>query len=165
MFELWMVYLVGVAYLLVLFLIAYAAEQGWIPPSFARHPLTYVLSLGVYATSWTYYGSVGYAQAQGYNFLAIYLGVTLAFALTPLLLMPILRLTREYQLTSLADLFAFRYRHHATGVLVTLFMLVGIRPYISLQTLAVTESIRSLTQVATPTMLGLGFCVTLIIFA
>ncbi len=164
-FELWMLYLAGVGYLLLLFLIAYAAEQNWIPSSFARHPLTYVLSLGVYATSWTYYGSVGFAQSQGYNFLTIYLGVTLAFALTPVLLMPILRLTRDYQLTSLADLFAFRYRNHVTGVLVTLFMLVGILPYISLQILAVTESIRSLTQEATPTTLAMGFCVTLILFA
>src|SRR3954451_7237884 len=130
MFDLWILFVAGVAYLSLLFLIAYAAEQGWIPSRVARHPVTYVLSLGVYATSWSYYGSVGFAQAQGYIFLTIYLGVTLAFALTPVLLMPILRLTREYQLTSLADLFAFRYRHHATGVLVTLFMLVGILPYI-----------------------------------
>ena len=164
-FELWTLFLAGVAYLLVLFLIAYAAERGWIPSSVARHPLTYVLSLGVYATSWSYYGSVGFAQTQGFSFLTIYLGVTLAFALTPVLLMPILRLTRDYQLTSLADLFAFRYRNQATGVLVTLFMLVGILPYISLQILAVTASVRSLTQVATPSVLAFGFCVTLILFA
>ncbi len=164
-FELWILFLAGVAYLLVLFLIAYAAEQGFIPSKVARHPLTYVLSLGVYATSWSYYGSVGFAKTQGYAFLTIYLGVTLAFALTPVLLMPILRLTRDFQLTSLADLLAFRYRYQATGVLVTLFMLVGILPYISLQILAVTESIRALTQSATPSLLAFGFCLTLIVFA
>jgi len=164
-FELWTLFLAGVAYLLVLFLIAYAAERGVIPSSVARHPLTYVLSLGVYATSWSYYGSVGFAQTQGYNFLTIYLGVTLAFALTPVLLMPILRLTREYQLTSLADLLAFRYRNQLTGVLVTLFMLVGIVPYISLQILAVTASMRSLSQAATPSVLAFGFCLMLIVFA
>src|SRR5258706_5514208 len=164
-FELGILFLAAVAYLLVLFLIAYAAERGFIPSMVARHPLTYVLSLGVYATSWSYYGSVGFAQTQGYGFLTIYLGVTLAFALTPVLLMPILRLTRDFQLTSLADLFAFRYRHQATGVLVTLFMLVGILPYISLQILAVTESVRALTQAATPTALAFGFCLTLIVFA
>jgi PAS domain S-box-containing protein len=164
-FELGVLFLAAVAYLLVLFLIAYAAERGFIPSAVARHPLTYVLSLGVYATSWSYYGSVGFAQTQGYAFLTIYLGVTLAFALTPVLLMPILRLTRDFQLTSLADLLAFRYRHQATGVLVTLFMLVGILPYISLQILAVTESVRALTQAATPTALAFGFCLTLIVFA
>ena len=164
-FDLWILFLAGVVYLLVLFLIAYAAERGVIPSRVARHPLTYVLSLGVYATSWSYYGSVGFAQTQGYNFLTIYLGVTLAFALTPVLLMPILRLTRDYQLTSLADLLAFRYRNQLTGVLVTLFMLVGILPYISLQILAVTASLRALTQAATPSLIAFGFCVTLIVFA
>jgi PAS domain S-box-containing protein len=163
-FELWILFIAGVAYLFTLFVIALAAESGWIPSWVARHPLTYVLSLGVYATSWSYYGSVGFAKAQGFSFLTIYLGVTLAFSLTPVLLMPILRLTRDYQLTSLADLFAFRYRGQLTGVLVTLFMLVGILPYISLQILAVTESIRALTQ-ATPTLLALGFCITLIVFS
>lgn len=164
-FELWILFVAGVAYLFALFMIALAAERGWIPSSVARHPLTYVLSLGVYATSWSYYGSVGFAQSQGYSFLTIYLGVTLAFALTPVLLMPILRITRDHQLTSLADLFAFRYRGQLTGVLVTLFMLVGILPYISLQILAVTESIRTLTNAATPTLLALGFCATLIVFS
>jgi PAS domain S-box-containing protein len=164
MFELWILFIAGVAYLFALFMIALSAERGWIPSSVARHPLTYVLSLGVYATSWSYYGSVGFAQSQGFSFLTIYLGVTLAFALTPVLLMPILRITRDHQLTSIADLFAFRYRGQLTGVLVTLFMLVGIVPYISLQILAVTESIRTLTN-ATPTLLALGFCGTLIVFS
>ena len=72
-FALPTLFLITVAYLLLLFLIAYAADCGWISARIKNHPLTYVLSLGVYATSWTYYGSVGFAQAQGYNFLAIYL--------------------------------------------------------------------------------------------
>jgi Na+/proline symporter/signal transduction histidine kinase len=164
-FTLGYLFIAGVAYLLLLFLIAYAAEREWIPPRVARHPATYTLSLGVYATSWSYYGSVGFAQTHGYNFLTIYLGVTVAFLLTPVLLAPILRLVRDYQLTSLADVFAFRYRSRATGLLVTLFMLLGILPYISLQIRAVTESIRVLTQEATPAMLGFGFCATLILFA
>ena len=99
-FELPGLFLVGVGYLLLLFLIAYAAERDWVPATITRHPLTYVLSLGVYATSWSFYGSVGFARNQGYNFLTVYLGVTLAFLLTPVLLVPILRLTRRYQLTT-----------------------------------------------------------------
>ena len=59
-------------------------------------------------------------------------------------LKPILRMTREYQLISLADLFAFRYRSQLAGILVTLFMLVGTLPYIALQIRAVTASIRVL---------------------
>lgn len=164
-FELWQLFVAGVAYLALLFCIAYIADKGWIPGRIARHPLTYTLSLGVYATSWTFYGSVGFAQQQGYNFLTIYLGVTLAFLLTPLLLGPILRLTREYQLASLADLFAFRYRSQLAGVLVTLFMLAGSLPYLALQIRAVSESLQVLTREATPNALALGFCITLTLFA
>ncbi len=164
-FDLWLLYLVGVAYLLLLFLIAYAAEHGWLPQGLARHPLTYTLSLGVYATSWSFYGSVGFAQSQGYNFLTIYLGVTLAFMLAPVLLQPILRLTREYQLSSLADLFAFRYQSQLAGVLVTLFMLAGTLPYIALQVRAVTESLQVLTQESAPGLIALGFCLTISLFA
>ncbi len=164
-FDLQGLFLVGVGYLLLLFLIAYAAEREWVPAAVTRHPLTYVLSLGVYATSWSFYGSVGFARSQGYNFLTVYLGVTLAFLLTPVLLVPILRLTRRYQLTSLADLFAFRYRSQLAGVMVTLFMLTGTLPYIALQIQAVTESIGVLTQEAAPTTLALGFCICLTVFA
>jgi Na+/proline symporter len=91
--------------------------------------------------------------------------VTIAFLLAPVLLMPILRLTREYQLTSVADLFAFRYRSQWVGVLVTLFILVASTPYLALQIRAVTESMRVLTQEVTPDALAFGFCVTLILFA
>ena len=163
--ELWQLFLVGIGYLLLLFLIAYAADTGKLPQSWARHPLTYVLSLGVYATSWSFYGSVGFASSQGYNFLTIYLGVTLAFMLAPVLLQPILRLTREHQLSSLADLFAFRYQSQFAGVLVTLFMLAGTLPYIALQVRAVTESIQVLTHEAAPGLLALGFCLTVTLFA
>lgn len=107
-FDLGHLFFAAVIYLLILFLIAYSTEQGWISHRIARHPLTYALSLGVYATTWSFYGSVGFAQSQGFNFLSIYLGVTLAFLLVPLLLAPILKLVRDYQLTSLADLLAFR---------------------------------------------------------
>ncbi len=164
-YELGVLFGITILYLLLLFLVAYATESGWIPERLTHNPVVYVLSLGVYATSWSYYGSVGFAERQGFLFLTIYLGVTIAFLLAPLLLRPLLRLTRDYQLTSLADLFAFRYRSHAAGVIVTLFMLLGSLPYIALQIRAVTESLGVLTQEATPQPLALWFCIILIAFA
>ena len=155
----------GVVYLLLLFLIAYATEQGKLPDRWVNNPWVYTLSLGVYATSWTYYGSVGFAVGSGFQFLTIYIGVTLAFVLSPVLLRPILRLTQEYQLSSLADLFAFRYRSQLAGILVTLFMLMGTLPYIALQIRAVTQSLQVLTDEAPPHILALGFCITLTVFA
>ncbi len=163
--ELYNLFIGGVIYLAILFLIAYATDIGLIPQHWVSHPLVYTLSLGVYATSWTYYGSVGFAHGSGFQFLTIYLGVTLAFVLSPVLLGPILRLTQEYQLSSLADLFAFRYRSQLAGILVTLFMLMGTLPYIALQIRAVTQSLQVLTDEAPPHIIALGFCITLTLFA
>lgn len=163
--ELWNLFLIALAYLGTLFLIAYSADAGWLPEKLVDHPLTYALSLGVYATSWTYYGSVGLAANSGFAFLTIYLGVTAAFLLGPYLLRPILTLCREYQLASIADLLAFRYGGRATGSVVTIFMLIGITPYISLQIHAVTESIQVLTKQAPPDLLALVFCLVVTIFS
>jgi Na+/proline symporter/signal transduction histidine kinase len=163
--DLTTLFVAGLVYLSILFLVAYATDHGLVPSAWLQHPVTYILSLGVYATSWSYYGSVGYAEENGLLFLAIYLGVTMAFLLGPVLLEPILRVTREFQLASLADLFAFRYRSQFAGVLVTLFMLVGALPYIALQIRAVTESLSVLSDEAPPSSIAIGFVVTLTVFA
>ncbi len=163
--ELWVLFFVALAYLGLLFLIAYAADNGYLPKALVEHPAVYALSLGVYATSWTFYGSVGLANSSGLAFVTIYLGVTAAFLLGPYLLKPILRLCRDYQLSSVADLLAFRYGGRATGFVVTVFMLIGILPYISLQINAVTQSIQVLTKEAAPNLLALAFCLTIVGFA
>lgn len=163
--DLALLFAIALAYLALLFVIAWCADKEWLPEKWVRSPLVYSLSLGVYATSWTYYGSVGLADRSGFAFLNIYLGLTGAFILGPYLLSPILRLCRENQLTSIADLLAFRYGGRATGFAVTSFMLIGILPYISLQIRAVTESIQVLSQQVPPNLLALLFCVAITVFA
>ena len=163
MINVWVLLGSALAYLALLFLIAWAADNDWIPRWMIRHPVTYTLSLGVYATSWSYYGSVGFAQSEGIGFLTISLGLPLAMAATPILLQPILRLVREYQLSSLADLLAFRYRGRVTGVLVTGLMLIGLIPYLSLQVRAITQSTNLLID-AESDFMAIGFCVTLVLF-
>jgi Na+/proline symporter len=121
----------GIGYLLLLFLLATAVDRGMLPARLVRHPLVPALALGVYASSWSFYGSVGFARRQGFLFLTIYLGVTLACLVIPVVWMPILRLAREHQLTSLADLFAFRYRTPWVGAAVTIFLLAGTLPYLA----------------------------------
>ncbi|RKH37131.1 ATP-binding protein [Corallococcus sicarius] len=155
----------SVGYLGVLFLVAYAAEKGRIPARITQHPLVYALALGVYATSWSYFGSVGYAARHGFRYLGIYLGLTLACLLAPVLWRPLLRLTRELQLTSLADLLAFRYPGQVTGTAVTLFALAGSLPYLALQIRAVVESARLLSPAASPALVGPGFCGVLVVFS
>ncbi len=164
-FELWQLFLVGVLYLGLLFLIATATDRGWIPESLANHPLVYSLSIGVYATSWSFYGSVGFAEKEGFNFLTIYLGTTLAFLASPILLRPILKITETYRLASLADLFAFRYHSQLAGVLVTLLVLAGTLPYMSLQIQAVTNTLQIMTNETEQHLIALMFCITVGLFS
>ncbi|MCP4075358.1 MAG: PAS domain S-box protein [Gammaproteobacteria bacterium] len=164
-FEVWQLFLISILYLGLLFVIATAAEKKWLPESLVKHPIIYTLSLGVYATSWSFYGSVGLAEREGYTFLAVYLGVTIAFMASPILLKPILRLTKEYQLSSLADLLAFRYHSPFSGILVTLLMLTGALPYMALQIQAVTDSLQILTNETQSGFISLGFCLMITLFA
>ncbi len=164
-YELWQLFIAGVGYLGLLFVIAWVVDNKPWFGRLAHNPITYSLSLGVYATSWSFYGSVGFAERQGYSFLTIYLGVTLAYLLSPILFSPILKLSKDHQLSSLADLFAFRYQSQLVGIVVTLFMLMGTLPYIALQIHAITQSMQVLTNEATPITISLGFCITLIVFA
>lgn len=154
-----------VAWLGVLALIAWATETERLPVWLTRHPLVYALSLGVYATSWTYYGSVGFAATHGYEFLTIYLGPTLACLLIPTVWLPLMRLSREYQLSSIADVLAFRFQSQGLGQGVTLFLLIGMVPYLGLQFRAVVKSMEVLSQGEPPVAPGLGFCLLLILFS
>ncbi len=164
-FELSQLILISALYLLLLFGVAWISEQGLIPRWVIRHPLVYTLSLGVYASAWAFYGSVGLAYQYGFGFLASYLGVTGAFLLAPVLLYPILRITRTYQLSSLADLFAFRFCSIWAGVLTTLFMLVGLLPLLALQIQAVADSISILTREPLQEYrFALGFCALITLF-
>ncbi len=163
--ELSLLFAAGVIYLIILFLLAYATERGWVPARISRHPAVSTLALGVYASSWSFNGSVGFAKVEGYRFLAIYLGVTLACLLTPVIWQRVLGLTREYQLASLADLFVFRYRGPAVGALVTLFMLAGSVPYLALEIRAITESVSVIAYGTRPAAIALGFCAMVTLFA
>ncbi|WP_437881588.1 ATP-binding protein [Pseudomonas sp. LRF_L74] len=163
-FDLSQLILIGAGYLFILFGVAWLSEKRIIPRSVIRHPLTYTLSLGVYASAWAFYGTVGLAYQYGFGFLSAYLGITGAFLLAPVLLYPILRITRTYQLSSLADLFAFRFRSSWAGALTTLFMLVGVLPLLALQIQAVADSIGILTREPLQNRFALGFCAWMILF-
>ena len=153
--------LVSIAYLGLLFAIAfYADKRADAGRSVIASPYVYALSLGVYATSWTFYGSVGRAAANGVGFLPIYLGPTLAAALFWLVLRKIVRISRENRITSIADFIASRYgKSAALAGIVTVIAVVGIVPYIALQLKAVSGSFLLLAnapEVARPTAAGAG---------
>src|SRR5450830_1476189 len=163
-FSLTQMLLISAAYLAALFGVAWISERGMIPRAIIRHPLTYTLSLGVYASAWAFYGTVGLAYQYGYGFLSSYLGVSGAFLLAPVLLYPILKITRTYQLSSLADLFAFRFRSTWAGALTTIFMLIGVLPLLALQIQAVADSISILTREPVQYRVALAFCALISLF-
>jgi Na+/proline symporter/signal transduction histidine kinase len=136
------------AYLGVLFAIAYYAdERADAGRSVIASPYVYSLSLAVYATAWTFYGSVGRAASDGVGFLPIYIGPTLMIALWWVVLRKILRISKQNRITSLADFIASRYGKSALlGGLVTVIAVIGILPYISLQLKAVSNSFTILIQ-------------------
>src|SRR5829696_4977992 len=150
---------VSLAYLVLLFAVAYyARRRSDAGRSIVAHPSVYALSLGVYATSWTFYGSVGRAASTGVGFLPIYLGPTLMFALGWLVLRKIIRISKENRITSIADFIASRYGKSAlVGGLVTIIAVLGIVPYIALQLKAVSDTVSILTEyprISSPTEIG-----------
>lgn len=155
----------GSGYLLLLFGIAWATDRHWIPERIVLHPLVYTLSLGVFASVWAYYTSVGIAMRHGYGYLAGYIGISLAFMFSPLLLRPIRQLTRTYQLSSLADLIAFRYRSRLAGTLVTLLTLAAVVPIIALQIRAVSDTAGILSPEAPGGGVAVVFCVIITVFS
>jgi Na+/proline symporter len=155
----WIIIAVSIAYLGVLFAIAYygdrRADAG---RSLINSSVIYALSLAVYATSWTYYGSVGRAATSGVGFLPIYLGPTLMFALGWVVLLRIIRISRRNRITSLADFISARYgKSTSLGGLITVIAVVGIVPYIALQLKAVSntfEIIRRHPEITSTSQLG-----------
>jgi Na+/proline symporter/nitrogen-specific signal transduction histidine kinase len=142
MLQGWVIVAVSFAYLGLLFAIAYYADQrADSGRPVAASPYVYSLSLAVYATAWTFYGSVGRAAADGVGFLPIYIGPTLMIALWWLVMRKILRISKRNRITSLADFVASRYGKSALlGGAVTVIAVVGIVPYISLQLKAISSS-------------------------
>ena len=138
----WVVVGVSVSYLGLLFAIAYfgdrRADSG---RSIISNGCIYALSLCVYATSWTYYGSVGRAATSGLGFLPIYLGPTIMAVAWWVVLRKIIRICKRYRITSLADFMSSRYgKSRVLGELVTLVAVVGIVPYIALQLKAISNT-------------------------
>jgi len=135
------------AYLLLLFAVAsfgdWRAARG---RSIIANPWTYALSLAVYCSAWTYFGSVGRAASGGIWFLPIYLGPTLAMTLGWLVLRKMIRIAKTYRITSIADFIGSRYgKSPLLAGLVTLIAVVGIVPYIALQLKAISAGYGLLT--------------------
>ncbi|MDA9050429.1 ATP-binding protein [Pseudomonadales bacterium] len=155
----------GITYLIILFGSAYAAEKGWLPERLTHHPMTRILSLGVFAGAICFNGTVGLAVESGSSFLFYFLGASAAFIVAPVLLDPLSRIALTHRLGSLADVFAFRYPAPWVGGLISLLMLFGLLPLIALQIQAVAVTVHLLNQDLSEAVIAIGFCVTMTAFA
>ena len=157
MLQGWVVIAVALAYIGLLFLVASYGDQSrglsrGEPGRGSRvRLLIYPLSLAIYCTSWTFFGSVGSASRTGYEFLTIYIGPVLMIGLFSPLLLRIVRLAKTQNSTSIADFIAARYgKGQAVAATVALIAIVGTIPYIALQLKAVSSSLETILAQLTP---------------
>jgi Na+/proline symporter len=134
---------VMVLYLLLLFGIArYADRQKHLGKSIVANPYVYALSLCVYVSAWTFYGSIGRAASTGLEFLPIYLGPVLAMTAGWIIIRKMIRVSKEHRLTSISDFISFRYgRSYAIGAVVAALSLIMVTPYVALQLIAISTSL------------------------
>jgi Na+/proline symporter/signal transduction histidine kinase len=152
MLQGWVIIAVALGYIGLLFLVASYGDRI---RSFGRarraRLLIYPLSLAIYCTSWTFFGSVGFASRTGYEFLTIYIGPVLMIGLCSPLIARIVRLAKEQNITSIADFIAARYgKGQAVAAIVALIAIIGSIPYIALQLKAVSSSLETILAHMSP---------------
>jgi Na+/proline symporter/signal transduction histidine kinase len=137
------VFLTAIGYVFFLFLIAWWGDgAGRRFASGRSRAFVYALSLAVYCTSWTYYGSVGLASEHGLDFLPIYIGPILVIGLGAPFIARIANLARAQNVTTVADFVSARYgKSQAVAAIAALIALVGSAPYVALQLKAVAPTV------------------------
>ena len=133
------------AYLALQFFVAQWAERKR-NSKWTNNPYVYSLSLAVYCTAWTYYGSIGLAARSGLNYIPIYLGPVIIFPAWIYVMKKIIRISRVNKMASIADFISLRYGNsRLLGALVTMIALLAILPYIGLQLKAISETFHVVT--------------------
>ncbi len=137
-------------YLALLFFIAFWAEKKksnfW-----ANNPYVYSLSLAVYCTAWTYYGSIGVAANQGLEYLAIYIGPIIIIPAWIVINSKIIRISRVNKISSIADFISLRYGNSRSfGAIISVVCILAIIPYIGLQIKAISDTFHLVTKSENP---------------
>lgn len=137
---------VALAYMVLLFTIAFYGDRRGHAMSPRVRALVYSLSLAVYCTSWTFFGTVGQAAESLWSFLPVYLGPILLLIFAPHVLQKVLAISKQENITSIADFIASRYgKSQFLAIVVTLICLVAILPYIALQLKGIVIGVNLLT--------------------
>lgn len=142
----WLVAVFSTAYVALLFAVARFGDARADAGKSIISANVYALSLAVYCTSWTFYGSVGRATSGGLSFLTIYIGPTLMLLFVGVII-KMIRISKVHRITSIADFIASRYgKSQLLAGLVTVIAVIGVVPYIALQLKAVSASLGVLFQ-------------------
>ncbi len=145
MFPNWQLVLLSLAYIGLLFLIAFLGDKYRHQLAKKSQSMIYALTLGVYCTSWSFLGTTGQASSNFLSHIPIYLGPILLFLFAWPFIQRIIRVSLKLNLTSIADLLAARFgKSHNLAIIVTLVALVGTMPYIALQLKAMVYSFQQL---------------------
>jgi len=152
MLQGWVVIAVALGYIGLLFLVAsYGDRIRRLGRDSRARLLIYPLSLAIYCTSWTFFGSVGSASRSGYEFLTIYIGPVLMIGLFAPVIVRVVRLAKAQNITSIADFIAARYgKSQAVAATVALIAIIGTVPYIALQLKAVSFSLETIIAHSMP---------------
>jgi Na+/proline symporter len=144
----WVIVIIAVAYVTLLFVIASLGDRRAAAKGSGRpRPYIYALSLAIYCTSWTFFGSVGLASERGLEFLAIYIGPVVVFVFAFPLLRRIIKLAKAEKITSIADFLGARYgKSFAVASIATLIATIGAVPYIALQLKAISGSVSLMVE-------------------
>src|SRR3954468_11640417 len=141
----WSVIAAALGYIGFLFLVASYGDRLSLKPRGRAGGLIYPLSLAIYCTSWTFFGSVGFATRTSTDFLAIYVGPILMIAFCTPLLRRVIQLAKSQNITSIADFIAARYgKSQPVAATAALIAIVGSVPYIALQLKAVASSLETI---------------------
>ncbi|WP_028471180.1 hybrid sensor histidine kinase/response regulator [Neptunomonas japonica] len=141
----WSIILISLLYVGLLFSIAYYGDKTNRGKSYANNPIIYSLSLAVYCSSWTFYGSVGRASSSGWEFLATYLGPLLVFIFGWRVIEKMMLISKQQNITTISDFISSRYgKSQSLAVLVTIIAVLGTIPYIAMQLKAVAISYNAL---------------------
>ena len=141
----WGVIAAAFGYIGFLFLVASHGDRLSPTQRGRASALIYPLSLAIYCTSWTFFGSVGFATRTSVDFLAIYIGPVLMIAACTPLLRRVIQLAKSQNITSIADFIAARYgKSQAVAATVALIAIIGSVPYIALQLKAVASSLETI---------------------
>ncbi|MGZ3327760.1 MAG: PAS domain-containing hybrid sensor histidine kinase/response regulator, partial [Xanthobacteraceae bacterium] len=146
MLQGWIVIAFALGYIGLLFVVASYGDRTRRFGRMGRSRLfIYPLSLAIYCTSWTFFGSVGLASRTGYDFLTIYVGPILVIGFCSPIIMRIVRLAKTQNITSIADFIAARYgKAQTVAAAVALIAIIGTIPYIALQLKAVSSSLTTI---------------------